>query len=172
MRIYILQYEGLSWVSKLIKFITWGPYSHSAISKTSGLTMEAWEKKGVDLADTPWENHTVNTPVNIYRLDASDKQCKDIWESAKFYINENYDWQALFGFIPLLRWLWRDASNKWFCSHFVAQTCREGGVSLFSMSTPLYKISPNKIPWSVKLHWVGKANNINEYLDIIEAIEK
>ena len=169
MKIYILQYEGLSLASRAIKLITWGTYSHSAIGNSTGNVIEAWQRGGVSQAYSPWVNHKLKTPVAIYSLDTSEFQDKAIWEYALRKCGFKYDWRALLGFLPAFRFLWRDSPTKWFCSHLVAHCCQMGSCSLFSQETPLYKISPTILTWSSKTKFIGQATNITEYLHITKS---
>jgi len=167
MNLYVLQYEGKSPISRLIEIITWSKDSHSAIAKASGLTMEAWEKKGVDLAENPWENHTAGTPIRIYQIRVPGCIAEAIWDEAKSHDGEDYDFQSLLGFLPVLRLWWKDDPDSWFCSHFVAYVCKEIGCPLFSEETPLYKLSPGVIPWSPRLEYIGRATNLDEYWEVV-----
>ena len=168
MKLYILQYKGLSWISQIIKTVTWSQFSHSDICNIHGVTLEAWEKKGVDLATDPWENHRPGTPISVYKLDATSEQCQRIWNEGKRHVGQGYDFLSLVGFLPILRHFWRDDSQKWFCSHFVAYICRRGGAPLFSQQTPLYKLSPGVIPWSPRLKWIGEVSNLKEFDKLME----
>ena len=165
--IYILQYEGKSLISKLIQSATLSKYSHSAIADSDGFVVEAWEKKGVDLVASPWENHTKNTPVNVYVIDAKNPLA--IWNEALSHTGDRYDYYSILGFLPVLRHFWSDAPRAWFCSHLVEHCCRKGGSPLFSQETPLYKISPGLIPYSPVPRWVGRVFNDREYESLLEA---
>ena len=166
---YILQYRGLSLASQAIKIWTWGEYSHSALGHSDGSICEAWEKAGVDHVSDPWVNHVPGTPVDVYRLKRSTPfQNNMIWSAALSKRGCSYDWKALLGFMPATRWLWKDDPNLWFCSHYVPWACRAGGVYLFSVTTPLYKISPSKISWSPELAFVGQVVNNYQYEGILK----
>jgi uncharacterized protein YycO len=165
---YILQYQGISLASRLIKLVTWGIYSHTALANSAGFVCEAWEHGGVTHTTNPWENHTLGTKISIYKLKCTLEQETMIMDRAVSQLGHKYDWQALFGFLPILRNLWKNDSNKWFCSHFAAWACRQGGVPLFSQTAPLYKVSPSRITWSSKLKFCETVTNENEWTDFLE----
>jgi len=152
--IYILQYQGTSLISRTIKAITWGRFSHSAIGNSDGWIVEAWEGSGVDHVPSPWRNHKSRTPISVYGLDTTPEIMKSIWTAAMEEVRNQYDYLSLLGFLPGLRALWKDDEYKWFCSHLVAHACKAGGAPLFSPVAPLYKISPSLIPYSPKLTWL------------------
>ncbi len=171
--IYVLNYAGLSPISAGIQLATWSRFSHSAIANKSGLTVEAWHIGGVDLAADPWENHTLGTPVIIYSLDISEAVAARIWDAVCGEIGKKYDFRALAGFIPATRWLWRDDSEKWFCSHLSAWACKKGGYPLFSEQTKLYKISPGLIDTSSQLKILGVVTDFKEFRqEVREETEK
>ena len=166
--IYILNYKGLSLISKAIKMATWSPYSHTAIANNHGAVIEAWHKGGVRLSMSPWSLHKEKTPISVYRVDGiSYRIAAKIWKSALLHVGEEYDFRALYGFIPGLRALWKDDPDKWFCSHLVAHVCRLSGRPLFSWTTPLYKISPGLIHYSPALSPLGEVKDYAEFKKLI-----
>lgn len=165
---YILNYKGRSPVSQLIKLVTWGSFSHTAICDIHGCTIEALEGKGLCISDTPWSKHKINTPVTVYTLPMVQTVADCLWLNARKRVGLKYDYRALTGFIPGLRWLWKDDITKWFCSHLVAQVCQEVNFNLFSPQTPLYKISPALVDTSVILKQVGEVHNMLEFNQLIQ----
>ncbi len=172
MKVVILQYRGLSIVSKMIQTVTWSRYSHSAIGNTStGWVGETWEKGGSSIEASPWANHTPNTPIDIYTLqtDTNDQHNK-IWQAALHLatIDAPYDYLSLLGFLPILRHFWQDKLNAYFCSHAVAHCCRIANCLLFSQYTPLYKVSPGLLPWSPRLSFKATVKNNDEWDTFLE----
>ncbi len=169
--LYILQYRGLSPISNLIKAISWGAFSHSAIANSNtGWVCEAWEKGGVSHEPSPWSNHTEGTVISVYELSAKGRE-HHIWHEALQRIGQKYDYLSLMGFLPILRMFWKDDPNKYFCSHYVALCCRLGGARLFSQETPLYKISPSLLSWSPKLKWQCDISNDTEWEKFLEGVK-
>jgi len=165
---YILSYKGRSVASQLIKLVTWGSFSHTAICDIHGCTIEAITKKGVCVSNTPWSAHTINTPVIVYTLPIVQTIADRLWLNAQKYVGLKYDYKALTGFMPGLRWLWKDDIDKWFCSHLIAQICQEVNLNLFSPQSPLYKISPALIDTSVILKQLGEVHNMLEFNKLIQ----
>jgi len=67
----ILQYEGISQLSKATRFLTWNRTTHTAIEFDDGRVCEAWkcpECNGVRVVDSLHEQHTPGTIVKAYRL--------------------------------------------------------------------------------------------------------
>ena len=165
--IYILNYRGKSLISKLIKLATWGEFSHTALCTKQGHTIEAWHIGGVDKAPSPWHNHTTGTEVTVYGLKLSPVSAKRIWNEADNLVGSKYDFRALLGFIPGVRWLWGDNPQHWFCSHLVAVACKRGGAPLFSPQTKLYKISPALVDTSAELTRLGVVRDMIEFKDLV-----
>lgn len=165
--IYLLNYEGTSVISRTIKAITWSKFSHTAVAHESGMTVEAWHRGGVHIVSDPWKNHKSNTRVTVYALDINETIARQIWDAICSKIGNKYDFRALFGFVSLTRWMWKDDPDFDFCSHVSSWSCRQGGYPLFSPQTPLYKISPQIIDTTPVLSVLGVVTNLNEYLKII-----
>ena len=90
-----------------------------------------------------------------------------IWKQAESYVGQKYDFRSITGFIPGLRWLWRDHTHKIFCSHVVAKACKTSTFGLFSPQTPLYKISPGLIDYSPSITLLGEVHNMTEFTQLI-----
>jgi hypothetical protein len=153
MNLYVLQYQGVSFISRLIEVFTWSRFSHSALANTDGCIIEAWEHEGIAWESLPWNNHKPGTVIQVYKLKCTSMQAARIWEQGMSLVGGEYDFVSIFGFLPLTRFWWKNDPDKFFCSHYVAHCCKEGGVPLFSQETPLYKLSPGVLPWSPKLTW-------------------
>ena len=166
--IYILQYQGTSFISRMIEAVTWSRYSHSAIANDFGGICEVWEGNGGMMAFSPWENHTPGTVVDIYALSAIGKDQR-IWNEALLRVGTKYDFLSILGFLPVLRHWWKDDPDKYFCSHYVAECCRLGGAPLFSPETPLYKLSPGVLPWSPRLKKVATVKDEEEWERFLDA---
>ena len=173
MKIFILQYKGTSFISKLIKAVTWSKYSHTAIAHGgTGWCVEAWEKGGITMAASPWENHKPNTEIDVYSFKPDwIYQNRQIWKAALAMTEYKYDFISLLGFLPILRHFWKDDPKKFFCSHLVAQVCSAGDSPLFSEQTPLYKISPGLVPWSPRLKYAATVTNNEEWDQFLERVK-
>jgi hypothetical protein len=152
--IFVLNYQGKSFVSRVIEAVTWSTYSHTALCTEDLQTIEAWEGHGgvVSTSPSPWSNHKQYTPISVYAyFDIHPKQQQRIWEYAIKELGKDYDYRSILGFLPLLRHWWKDKEDAWFCSHLVAHASKKGGCPLFSPQTPLYKITPGMIDYSPRL---------------------
>jgi len=165
MRVFIGGYRGISPVSLGIKAVTWSPYSHVSIINGSGWTIESWHKGGVQHVTDPFTLHSQDTIVDLFRLNYPEEIHLGVWGSALRKVGMGYDFRALTGFIPGLRWVWKNDPDKWFCSHQVADDCLASGTyRLFNKTTPMYKMSPGFVlssPWLVKL---GSMQNMAEFM--------
>lgn len=166
--IYVLNYAGISFISKAIKTVTWSDFSHTALCKESGLTLEAWHLGGVDLAATPWVNHKAGTLITVYGLKLDPILARKVWQEAANLVGCKYDFRAISGFLPGMRRFWADHEDKWFCSHLVAAAFSRASVPLFSKQTKLYKISPALIDTSIELVQLGVVRNMDGFKGLVQ----
>jgi len=168
MRVFVLNYKGKSIISLLIKFFTWGKYSHTALSNDAGRVIEAWHIGGVQEHINPWVIHKEGTEIDVYGIvQLHSIDAEDIWEYARTFKGMKYDFRSLFGFLPFLRWLWKNDLKKWFCSQLTVVILKHFYIFLFNSTWPLYKVSPTSVGSSVAIEKLGTATNFNEYLVIV-----
>jgi hypothetical protein len=173
---YILQYQGKSFLSKSIRFRTWSVYSHSAIlpmdkpedmSWTEFLNRsyvyEAWidsmipPRGDVKRSNGFSEMHTPNTMVDVYKIvpppgiTFDSVAARDYAESMR---GTPYDFSGAFGFVTR-----RDGAQdpkKLFCSEYAFLYCRAGGLVLLNHIAP-HKVYPGLLPLSPYLQYVQTA---------------
>jgi hypothetical protein len=76
----ILQYEGISWLSRCTRFFTWNRTTHTAIELDDGRVCEAWksrEQDGVRIVDSLHAQHTPGTIVKAYTIPELTKMQAD-----------------------------------------------------------------------------------------------
>ena len=164
--IYVLNYEGKSLISRAIQAVTWSKFSHTALCDKSGLTIEAWHHGGVEITEHPWVNHKPETPITVYAFD-DNADLDMIWFSMSTLVGKKYDFRALLGFLPVLRYFWADSNSHWFCSHSVVEACRMAFYDLFSLQTMLYKVSPGLIDMSPRLTRIGTVKDMVEFWKLV-----
>ena len=155
MKVYVGAYYGLSLVSWGIQTATWGPISHTALIKENGNVIESWHKGGVLLNNTPWELHTRKTKIGIFELTYDGTE---VWEKALAEVGKKYDFKALMGFIPALRYFHKNDPKRWFCSELVSYACRlkgQRGTALFNSTLPHHKVDPTRLCSSPNLEFLG-----------------
>ena len=142
MTVKIGQYKGKSLTSRLIKFITRGQYSHTAIILGSGRIVEAWQgSNSVRVIRTLSEGHKAGTPVDIYSVRMGADQERLFREYVEAQIGKKYDYWGIAGFL-LRRDLQRGESS--FCSEIFAAGCEFAKVRLFNNLLPS-QTSPSMI---------------------------
>jgi hypothetical protein len=173
---YILQYQGKSFLSKSIRFRTWSVYSHSAIlpmdkpeymSWTEFLNRayiyEAWidsliPKRGsVKRSNGFSERHTPDTMVDVFKIVPPAGVTFDAdaaWRYAKAMINTPYDFSGALGFMT--RREHAQDPKKLFCSEYAFLYCRAGGLDLLNHIAP-HKVYPGLLPLSPYLQYVQTA---------------
>ena len=122
----LLQYKGISLISKIIRFQTRSLYSHSALELDDGRVIEAWHKGGVRLLESWDEGHTKGTEIDVYKLPSM----LNTREAEKFLfsqLGEPYDFSSVFRFVSHTP---APDNGKWFCSELVLSAVLAGGVTL------------------------------------------
>jgi len=146
----LLLYKGKSLISKLIKWQTFGQYSHAAWWLRDGTVIEAWHKGGVSHNDSPATLHTPGTEIDVFSIPGVDEQAVEAF--LKEQVGKGYD------FAPVVRGflfrVMRDNPLKWFCSELSFDAVAAGGVKLLSR-VPAWKIHPTLLSYSPLLEPVG-----------------
>ena len=140
--IKIAQYKGKSWVSKAIKFVTRGQYSHTAIMLADDCIVEAWEgSNSVRVIESLAEGHKPGTPVDIYSVRMGSEQERVFREFVLAQVGKKYDYWGIFGF---LRRKDLQRGESWFCSELFAAGCEKAGVTLLKNVRPS-QVSPSMV---------------------------
>ena len=124
----ILQYRGRSIISRLIRFQTRSPYSHTAIQFSDGCVIEAWHKGGVRLLSSPLDGHSNGTLIDVYSIDGhvDEERVRSCMEAQ---IGQKYDFWAIGRFLSRRN---QPANNKWFCSELALTAIAKGGLRLLN----------------------------------------
>lgn len=145
-------YQGRSLVSRLIRFVTWGKYSHVAVMLDDGRILEAWHKpNGVRLISHLGEGHEVGTLVDVYDVPELPFP-HSATTAAEDMIGMKYDFAGLLGFVFRRR---TQDRNRLFCSEAAVMLAAIGGVKL--IRAPAWKVSPSLLATSALLKFYGQA---------------
>ena len=148
MAIKVAQYKGKSWTSKIIKFVSRGKYSHTAIMLEDDYIVEAWQgSNSVRVVRSLSSGHTPGTEVDIYSIDLGVKQEERFRKFVEEQIGKPYDFWGIHGFF------WRrdtQRSQSWFCSELFAAACEEAGKALYNDTRPS-QVSPSMVARSIAL---------------------
>ena len=146
----ILLYQGVSILSRLIRWQTRSEYSHAAIELFNGEVIESW-RKGVTLGHDFGSNHTRGTVVDRFEvIGMSSFQQLKASEFCKTQLGKKYDLAGVARFVTR-----RDepADDKWFCSELVCAACEHAGFPLLHLP-PSYT-SPRDVSISPYLKRIG-----------------
>lgn len=137
-------YKGRSLTSRLIKWQSWGQYSHVGVLLEDDSIIEAWQDGGVLHNAHIGMRHSPDTEVDIYEIPKLTKeQSIKAFNFLKEQCGKRYD------FLGVARFLSRrevDNKNKWFCSELAAAGLAYAGYPL--LNTKPRKISPTVLSWS------------------------
>jgi uncharacterized protein YycO len=146
-------YRGKSLVSSIIKWISWGIYSHAAVRlpEENGRIYEAWEGVGVRKGKSISEGHTPNTRVDLFSMSVTTIQYIRIVSALESQVGKKYDFKGVFRFSPLLRLFVSHTpshaeQDKWFCSELAEWSFEEAGKPL--LNVPPWRASPSDLAGS------------------------
>ena len=138
---YICFYKGKSFVSGVIKWFTWGEYSHVAYMFENGELIEAWHKGGVVHRMSWLEGHKAGTVIERYKITGMDEEHEQIMVAfLKSQVGKKYDYRGLFGFLGRKA---IENALKWFCSELIMEATKKAGIPLL-LRVPSYKVSPTQ----------------------------
>jgi len=149
----ILLYKGKSWISKVIKWQTFGSYSHAAWWLRDGTVIEAWHKGGVTHNDSPATLHTPGTEIDVFDFESGTGFQPVDSEAFLFnQVGKKYD------FAPVIRGfvfrVMRDNPDKWFCSELIHSAATAGRLPLLARVSD-WKIHPTLLSYSPRLIQIG-----------------
>ncbi len=161
----IALYQGKSWVSRVIRWLTRGRYSHAAWLLDDGTVMEAWTPGGFrhvgaghgDIIQGLSARHTPGTVVDIYAFDPplSDRQQIMLDILVRSDLGKAYDWRMVLKFLPL-PWVNRnrqsvDELKAVFCSEEVCDRAEAVGRTLLRAKP--FEIAPSQVAWATGLRF-------------------
>ena len=139
--IRVAAYKGKSWVSKAIKWQTWGNYSHIGIILPDGKIVEAWQgTNNVRIINHLGDGHAKGTEVDIYHVPMTDEQEHKFTQEALSCVGKKYDYWGIVGFLARKHYA---NDDKFFCSELFAHCCKVAGTPYFRFVEP-YKVSPQR----------------------------
>jgi len=170
--VYFLAYRGESPLSRLIRFVTAGDYSHIGLAVCVGSdhSIHLWapsdSKRPVrDFSawgHWPWEacvrdydidrEHKPGTRVDLFKLPCTEQEAQAI---LNFYLKHEgapYDW---LGALTSIVRPTRQGKKRWFCSEIAYAACLSAGVRLLNETRP-HKVTPRIFCLSPYLKLVGQ----------------
>lgn len=137
----IALYRGVSPASRVIEWVTRGPYSHAAWVCRNGRVIEA-RFSGVRSVESIDAEHTDGTPVELYEIPGCDAVAAERFLEQQ--IGKLYDYRTMFGFFTRTH---DDNPWAWICSELVFAAIRAGGVDLLKR-VEAWKVSPTMLSYS------------------------
>lgn len=135
----ILLMSGNGFVSKLIKFQSWGDVSHAAILLEQDLLVEAWQGKGV-------RYKIIQDWKNVRRFEITQPFSElELRLFISKQIGKKYDYRGVARF--LTRNDTEKENEKWFCSELVFKAFEIAGLKLLERIPPA-RVSPQQLLYS------------------------
>lgn len=147
----ILAYQGISFVSKLVRFQTRSIYSHIGIEDpdTRRVIEALAQKFQVVLADDFRQYHTPGTVVDVFHVDLPDPELA--WHWAMDQVGMPYDFRGVFRFLTRVP---ATINGAWFCSELGARFCEIGGNKIVRLRPEF--CAPRDLPASMKLEFLER----------------
>lgn len=134
----LLFFRGKNLISKIIKTVTWGSYSHVAALIDDQTVSESWVKSGVRKIriDDLVKYHTPGTLIDVFQISKCVPEI--IKELMLAEVGKKYHFIGILGFI-----LHKNLPNPqcWFCSELIAWSLAASGFPLLNRQA--HKISPS-----------------------------
>lgn len=148
--IRILQYQGISPVSKTIKRFTNGKYSHTAPMFDDGSLVEADWREGVVTSRNFRQRHTPGTVVDVFEVTIDyDEEVVTRWLFEQ--VGKGYDWGGIYG-IAIRRN--KQNEDKLFCSEKTHAGFKKGGAVLVNL--PSWQVTPRDIGASIGINQIDQ----------------
>lgn len=149
----ILLYRGTSALSRLIRFVNWGPHSHAAWSDAQteaeiqhAAVIEAWWPRVRTLPNVH-HGHTAGTVVDVYDFPAmTPAQRLGVGCAMRRQLGKAYDIAGVLHFLTR-RPEHTASQRRWFCSELVAAALAEVG-SPALLRIPAWKVYPSMLAYS------------------------
>lgn len=146
MKLYIAGYKGAGFGGGLIKWFTFGGYSHVSLvfvgSAMGNLEIDALQGKGVSCR----VDGQIKNPRDLFEVSADADRVQSIYATAQTLCGRKYDWRGIYGFLRRKK---RENPNKWFCSELVAHCLKENGIELLRL--PAWKQTPVMVCSSLQI---------------------
>lgn len=125
-------------LSKLIRWFTWGKWSHVAVRMPEGDVIEAHEFLGVVRRDVEYED------VQQVVLEVTEEQAKVFHDVLRSQVGKSYDWLAILGFLFRRDW---QRDDYWICSELVAWALIKAGVNVILKKR--WRVDPTDLYYSL-----------------------
>ena len=145
----IALYRGTSTLSTIIKWRTWGDYSHASWITEEGREIEAWTKgmREVDFG----EDHTPNTIVDLFVVEGmTPERSANITAALREMVARGvkYDYWALLGFIVRRK---TASDSRAFCSEAIFEKVTASGIILLRRIAA-YQVDPSTLGTTPLMH--------------------
>ena len=150
MKVYVVGYKGAGFGGGLIKWFTFGGFSH--VSLVFEGTAEELEIEPVSPSNLPVRVEidaiqgrgvtrrlfgAITGKRDVFAVDCSSGVAMKIYKTACALVGCGYDWAGIYGFLRRKK---RENPYKWFCSELVAHCLKKHNIVLLNL--PPWKQSP------------------------------
>lgn len=147
--IYIGQYEGVSFSSRLIKWFTWSKISHtSAVLYRKNEVIEAWG--GGVVRRSISAGHKPGTVIHIYRIPCTVNQRNKFYNFMESQIGKRYDFLGILSYVTRTK---LENKDKVVCSELVYTGLEHVGIKALQ-NIEAYQVSPGVLNLSPLLEFV------------------
>lgn len=136
--VFVCFHCGRKVMSRVVRFLTRGPYSHVSILLPDGAHIEALQWKGV--LWHPVFTADADEQIDFFPISLTDQQVDTIRRLARPEIGCGYDWWAILAFLTRQRWK-APSPTRWFCAELIAYLLEGCGLRLLRDTRP-WELSP------------------------------
>lgn len=142
-------YKRNNLVSKIIRFLTRGQYSHSAI-KINNFVFEAKEFNRV-CESTDWIIKKGDS-IDIYAIEIPSSEKLKLANFLGQQIGKKYDYMMVLGFLFFVTSEKRRSRGKWFCSELIFAALKKINVIILN-NVEAWKVHPSELSYSPLLKY-------------------
>jgi len=144
----IAAYQGISAMSRAIRFLNWSKYSHISWVDPDGSETEAWTH-GIRRLETAHTDHAPNTVVDLFDVELTQGELDGLRRFLAEQEGKGYDFRGVLHFVSRRPERAGD-QERWFCSEVVFAGFAHIRKPLL-LRVPAYKVYPGMLVYSPRL---------------------
>jgi hypothetical protein len=154
-------FKGKSFFSRLIKWRTWGVYSHVGWVEPDGVIYESWHRKDLITGHNGprrgmiGDLHKPGTQVDLFSVQLYPDQHRALITELQSCVERGvrYDFKGVFGGFVLRR-AQSETDNFMFCSDYMMHAFKTAGHPLLNQ-VPTWQVSPSELSHSPLIRPAG-----------------
>ena len=145
----IILSRGGNPISRTIRWLTWGDWSHASLLTPDNTVIEAVWPRVRTLPFAEWVQGVAAKDFQIFTVQTTVAQTEDVIAFAHEQVGKHYDLAGDLHFLIRKNYA-QEPDDRWFCSELVDRCFKEAGVELFAR-TEAWRVDPELLSRSILL---------------------